>query len=316
MRLVNDGHMKDKRPDPDHLLKVVSRELEQERRGRLRIFFGACAGVGKTYAMLLAARQRSEQGVNVTAGVVETHDREETRRLLGGLPQIPLRPNDYRGRVVQEFDVDAALSSGSGLVLVDELAHTNPIGSRHAKRWGDVEELLVAGIDVYTTLNVQHLESIADIVSGIIGTRVRETVPDHIFDNAAEVVLVDLPPDDLLARLEAGKVYGPIAIEHARRNFFRKGNLIALRELALRRVADRVNEDMRSYRLSRSIESVWPTRQRLMICVSAARSQERLIAEGHRIARRLQADFRRAILSSSSSPSCADRRNQQSRALD
>jgi two-component system sensor histidine kinase KdpD len=132
MRLVNDGHMKDKRPDPDHLLKVVSRELEQERRGRLRIFFGACAGVGKTYAMLLAARQRSEQGVNVTAGVVETHDREETRRLLGGLPQIPLRPNDYRGRVVQEFDVDAALSSGSGLVLVDELAHTNPIGSRHA----------------------------------------------------------------------------------------------------------------------------------------------------------------------------------------
>jgi two-component system, OmpR family, sensor histidine kinase KdpD len=166
-----------------------------------------------------------------------------------------------------------------------------PIRSAAATpNWGDVEDLLAVAIDVYTTLNVQHLESVADIVSGIIGVRVRETLPDRVFDEAAEVVLVDLPPDDLLARLSAGRVCVPIAIEHARQNFFRKGNLIALRELALRRVADRVDADVRSYRLSKSIEAVWPTRERLMICASTARSQERLIAEGHRIARRLQAD--------------------------
>jgi two-component system sensor histidine kinase KdpD len=282
--------MKDRRPDPDQLLKVVSKELKQEGRGRLRIFFGAYAGVGKTYAMLLTARQQFEEGVSVTVGVVETHGREETKRLLDGLPKLPLRSIDYQGRVIQDFDVDAALSSGSQLVLVDELAHANPAGSRHAKRCGDVEELLAAGIDVYTTLNVQHLDSLADIVSGIIGIRVRETVPDSVFDDATEVVLVDLPPDDLLARLDAGKVYVPVAIEHARQNFFRKGNLIALRELALRRVADRVNADVRSYRLSNSIASVWPTRERLMVCVSAAKSQERLIAEGFRTAQRLQAE--------------------------
>ena len=282
--------MKDRRPDPDELLKVVSKELKQEGRGRLKIFFGTCAGVGKTYAMLLAARQQFEEGVSVTVGVVETHDREETKRLLDGLPQLPLRSIDNQGRVIQDFDVDAALSSGSQLVLVDELAHANPAGSRHAKRWGDVKELLAAGIDVYTTLNVQHLESLADIVSGIIGIRVRETVPDEVFAEATDVVLVDLSPDDLLARLDVGKVFIPGRVEHARQNFFRKGNLIALRELALRCVADRVNADVRSYRLSKSIASVWPTRERLMVCVSAAESQERLIADGFRMAQGLQAD--------------------------
>jgi two-component system sensor histidine kinase KdpD len=282
--------MKDRRPDPDELLKVVSRELKQEGRGRLKIFFGACAGVGKTYAMLLAAREQFEEGVSVAVGVVETHGREETKRLLRGLPQLLLRSIDHQGRVIQDFDVDAALSSGSQLVLVDELAHTNSAESRHVKRWGDVEELLAAGIDVYTTLNVQHLESLADIVSGIIGIRVRETVPDGVFDEATEVVLVDLPPDHLLARLDVGKVYIPGRVEDARQNFFRKGNLIALRELALRRVADRVNVDVRSYRLLKSIDSVWPTRERLMVCVSAAKGQERLIAEGFRTAQQLQAE--------------------------
>ena len=282
--------MKDRRPDPDELLKVVSRELKQEGRGRLKIFFGACAGVGKTYAMLLAAREQFEEGVSVAVGVVETHGREETKRLLRGLPQLLLRSIDHQGRVIQDFDVDAALSSGSQLVLVDELAHTNSAESRHVKRWGDVEELLAAGIDVYTTLNVQHLESLADIVSGIIGIRVRETVPDGVFDEATEIVLVDLPPDHLLARLDVGKVYIPGRVEDARQNFFRKGNLIALRELALRRVADRVNVDVRSYRLLKSIDSVWPTRERLMVCVSAAKGQERLIAEGFRTAQRLQAE--------------------------
>jgi two-component system, OmpR family, sensor histidine kinase KdpD len=169
--------MKDKRPDPDQLLKAVSKELKQEGRGRLKIFLGAYAGVGKTYAMLQAARQQFEKGVNVAIGVIETHDREETKRLVEGFPQLPLRSIASQGRVIQDFDLDAALSSGANLVLVDELAHANPEGSRHAKRWGDVEELLAAGIDVYTTLNVQHLESVADIASGIIGAHVRETCP-------------------------------------------------------------------------------------------------------------------------------------------
>ena len=177
--------MKDRRPDPDELLKVVSKELKQEGRGRLKIFFGACAGVGKTYAMLLAARQQFELGVSVAVGVVETHDREETKRLLDGLPQLPLRSIDHQGRIIQDFDVDAALSSGSQLVLIDELAHANPAGSRHAKRWGDVKELLAAGIDVYTTLNVQHLESVADIASGIIGIRCSRNHADGIFAEAS-----------------------------------------------------------------------------------------------------------------------------------
>lgn len=240
--------------------------------------------------MLLAAQQQFEEGVKVIVGVVETHDRQETARLLKGLPQLPPRSIDYKGQLLQEFDLDAVLSSGTDLVVVDELAHTNVPGSRHTKRWGDVEELLAAGVNVYTTLNVQHLESIADIASGIIGVRLRETVPDRIFDNAAEVVLIDLPPDDLLARLSAGKVYVPASIQNARQHFFRKGNLIALRELALRRVADRVNVDVRTYRLSKSVENVWPTRERLMVCVSTAETQQQLIAEGARLAQRLQAE--------------------------
>jgi two-component system sensor histidine kinase KdpD len=282
--------MKNKRPDPDQLLRAVSKELKQEGHGRLKIFLGAYAGVGKTYAMLQTARQQLEKGLNVAIGIIETHDREETEHLLTGFRRLPLRSIPFQGRVIQDFDLDAALSSGAKLVLVDELPHANPVGSRHAKRWGDIEELLAAGIDVYTTLNVQHLESVADIASGIIGTPVRETVPDSVFDDAAEVVLVDLPPDDLLARLDAGKVYVPVAIEHARQNFFRKGNLISLREIALRRVADRVDADVTSYRVSNCIETVWPTRERLMVCVSAAKTQERLIAEGIRLAQRLQAE--------------------------
>jgi two-component system, OmpR family, sensor histidine kinase KdpD len=282
--------MKDRRPDPDELLKVISKELKQEGRGRLKIFLGACAGVGKTYAMLLAARQQFEEGVSVAVGVVETRNREETKRLLDGLPQLPPKSVGLQRSTIQDFDIDAALASECELVLVDELAHANAAGSRHAKRWGDVEELLAAGIDVYTTLNVQHLDSLADIVSGIIGIRVPETVPDQVFDEASEVVLVDLPPDDLLARLDAGKVYIPGIVEQARQNFFRKGNLIALRELALRRMADRVNAEVKSYRLSNSIDSVWPTRERVMVCISAAKSQERLIAEGFHTARRLQAE--------------------------
>lgn len=283
--------MNDHRPDPDDLLRVIKEETQRNGRGQLKIFFGACAGVGKTFAMLQAARQRLAEGVALGIGVVETHGREETRLLLAGIPVLPLKTVEGRGRSATEFDLDGALTSGLQLLIVDELAHTNAPDSRHAKRWQDIEELLDAGIDVYTALNVQHLDSLNDIVGGIIGVRVRETVPDRIFDNATDVVLVDLPPDDLLARLDAGKVYLPISIERARQNFFRRGNLIALRELALRRVADRVNADVRTYRISNAIRTVWPTRERLMVCVRADRSEEKLIREGARLAQRLQADW-------------------------
>ncbi|TAM82023.1 MAG: sensor histidine kinase KdpD [Candidimonas sp.] len=283
--------MAEDRPDPDALMRIVEDDPHQRRRGQLKIFFGACAGVGKTYAMLQAAHQLQAEGVTVAIGIVEAHGREDTQALTQGLPALPLRAFRARGREVVEFDLDGALASGSQLLVVDELAHSNVAGSRHAKRWQDVEELLDAGIDIHTTLNVQHLDSLNDIVSGIVGVRVRETVPDRVFDHAADVILVDLPTDDLLARLNAGKVYLPSAIGHARRNFFRRGNLIALRELALRRMADRVNADVRGYRVSHAIRAVWPTRESLVVCVSASRSQESLIREGARLAQHLQANW-------------------------
>ena len=253
-------------------------------RGHLRIYLGAAPGVGKTYAMLNEGRRRAERGHDVVVGIVETHGRAHTAAQLEGLEVVPRRKVSYRGTTLEELDVDAVLARAPAQVLVDELAHTNAPGSRHAKRWQDIEELLDAGIDVYTALNVQHLDSLNDIVGGIIGIRVRETVPDRIFDSATDVVLVDLPPDDLLARLNAGKVYLPISIERARQNFFRRGNLIALRELALRRVADRVNADVRTYRVSNAIRTVWPTRECLLVCVQADRSQEKLVREGARLA--------------------------------
>ncbi|WP_448955097.1 DUF4118 domain-containing protein [Labrys neptuniae] len=280
--------MNDRRPDPDDLLEVANDETHRSRRGQLKIFFGACAGVGKTFAMLQAARQLHREGLAVGIGIVETHGRTDTLALIEGLPVLPRREAEGSGQSATEFDLDGALSSGFKLLVVDELAHTNIAGGRHAKRWQDVEELLDAGIGVYTALNVQHLDSLNDIVGGIIGVRVRETVPDRIFDGATDVVLVDLPPDDLLARMNAGKVYLPVSVERARQNFFRRGNLIALRELALRRVADRVNSDVRTYRISHAIQAVWRTQELLMVCVSADRSQEKLVREGARLAQRLQ----------------------------
>jgi two-component system sensor histidine kinase KdpD len=283
--------VKETRTGPDHFLELIAHEARNDGRGRLKIFFGACTGVGKTYAMLQAARQRRDDGVELMVGTVETHDREAIRALLAGLPELPLRVLQHRGLELQEFDLEGALAAHPQLILIDELAHANAPGSRHPKRWQDVESLLEAGIDVYTTLNVQHLESLNDIVSGIIGTRVRETVPDHLFEGAADVVLVDLPPDDLLARLHADKIHLPAVVESASRNFFRKGNLIALREMALRRVADRVNVDVRSYRIDHAIRTVWPTRERLLVCVRADPSYENLIREGARLAQHLQADW-------------------------
>jgi two-component system sensor histidine kinase KdpD len=240
--------MTDQRPDPDQLLNRLKEDEARSRRGKLKIFFGASAGVGKTYAMLLAARQLREQGEEVVVGVVETHGRQETSVLLEGLEILPLKEILHRDRVLREFDLDGALTRWPALILVDELAHSNAPGGRHPKRWQDVEELLDAGIDVFTTINVQHLESLNDVVGGITGIRVWETVTDRVFDQADEVVLVDLPPDELLQRLKEGKVYLPDQAERAIQNFFRKGNLLALRELALRRTADRVDGEMQSYR--------------------------------------------------------------------
>ncbi|MEJ8675759.1 DUF4118 domain-containing protein [Chromobacterium amazonense] len=283
--------MSDTRPDPDALLDELKREEEQANRGRLKIFFGSCAGVGKTFAMLAAARIKQQEGVKVLVGVVETHGRKETAAQLDGLEVLPPSQIEYKGRTLSEFDIDQALERQPQLILIDEFAHSNVPGSRHPKRWQDVEELLAAGIDVYTTLNVQHLESLNDVVGQITGIIVRETLPDHVFDMADEVSLVDLPPDELLSRLAAGKVYLPHQAERAVKNFFRKGNLLALRELALRRTADRVDAQMRAYRADQSIAPVWHARERLLVCVGPGPGTEKLIRSTKRLAANLDADW-------------------------
>ncbi|VEI66457.1 Sensor protein KdpD [Serratia fonticola] len=271
------------RPDPDSLLALAN----EKPRGKLKVFFGACAGVGKTYAMLQEAQRQRAQGLDVLIGVVETHGRQETAALLQGLSILPAKRIQHRGRQVQEFDLDAALARHPALILMDELAHSNAQGSRHPKRWQDVDELLDAGIDVLTTVNVQHLESLNDVVGGITGVRVRETVPDHVFDEATEVVLVDLPPDDLRQRLNEGKVYIPGQAERAIEHFFRKGNLIALRELALRRTADRVDDQMRAFRDNQGREKVWHTRDSILLCVGHNSGSEKLVRIAARLAARL-----------------------------
>jgi two-component system sensor histidine kinase KdpD len=279
--------MTDERPDPDRLLDRIRQEEAQARRGRLKIFFGASAGVGKTYAMLSAARALFAQGIDVVIGVIETHGRAETQALLAGLETLPPRQMTHRERVLTEFDLDAALARKPQLILVDELAHSNVAGSRHPKRWQDVEELLDAGIDVWSTVNVQHLETLNDVVSGITGIRVWETVPDRVFDEADEVVIVDLPPDELLQRLKEGKVYLAQQAATALRNFFRKGNLIALRELALRRTADRVDEQMLQYRSTQTAPPVWQTREALLLCVGPDERSEKLVRATARMAAQL-----------------------------
>jgi two-component system sensor histidine kinase KdpD len=279
--------MIDERPDPDQLLARLKQEEAEAKRGKLKIFFGASAGVGKTFAMLSAARALAAQGVPVLVGIVETHGRVETQALLAGLEVLPLKEVAYKDRALKEFDLDAALARRASLVLVDELAHSNVPGSRHPKRWQDVEELLDAGIDVWSTINVQHLETLNDVVSGITGIRVWETVPDRVFDEADEVVIVDLPPDDLLQRLKEGKVYLPQQAAAAVRNFFRKGNLIALRELALRRTADRVDDEMLQFRRTRSVAPVWQTREALLLCIGPDERSEKLVRSTARLAARL-----------------------------
>jgi two-component system sensor histidine kinase KdpD len=279
------------RPDPDALLARVTEEETQARPGRLKLFFGAAPGVGKTYTMLEAARASRAEGVDVVAGVVETHGRPETERLLGGLDALPRRSVEYRGTMLQEFDLDTALARRPGLILVDELAHTNAPGSRHTKRWQDVEELLAAGISVWTTLNVQHIESLNDVVAQITGVVVRETIPDAVFERADEVELVDISAEVLIERLRDGKVYVPEQAARALERFFRKGNLIALRELALRRTAERVEAQMRGYREAHGIERTWPAGERILVCIGPNPASARLIRAGRRMAAALHADW-------------------------
>ncbi|WP_414163158.1 two-component system sensor histidine kinase KdpD [Superficieibacter sp. BNK-5] len=271
------------RPDPDRLLEQTA----TAHRGKLKIFFGACAGVGKTWAMLAEAQRLRAQGRDIVAGVVETHGRKETAAMLDGLTVLAPRILTHRGRKVQEFDLDAALARRPALILMDELAHSNAPGSRHPRRWQDVEELLEAGIDVFTSLNVQHLESLNDVVSGVTGIQVRETVPDPVFDAADDVVLVDLPPDDLRQRLHEGKVYLAGQAERAIENFFRKGNLYALRELALRRTADRVDDQMRVWREHQGQEKVWHTRDAILLCIGHQTGSEKLVRTAARLAAKL-----------------------------
>src|ERR1700740_3216563 len=279
----------DQRPSPEALLEAVRRE--EPRAGRLRIFVGAAPGVGKTYEMLQQARARKRDGYDIVVGVIETHGRKETEALLEGLEAIPRRKIQYRGQWLEEMDIDGIIARRPQIVLVDELAHTNAPGSRHPKRYLDVEELLGRGIDVYTTVNIQHIESLNDVVAQITHVRVRETVPDQVFDRADAIELVDLTPDDLIQRLKEGKVYVPNQAERALDHYFSPGNLTALRELALRRTAERVDEQLLNEMQAHAIAGPWAAGERVLVCVSEDPRAAGLVRYAKRLADRLHAPW-------------------------
>jgi two-component system sensor histidine kinase KdpD len=284
----------------DEPLEHIRSETKAQQRGKLKIFFGYAAGVGKTYSMLEAARVQASANLDVVLGYVELHNRPDTEALLLGMELLPLKEVEYRGIKLKEFDLDAALARKPTVIIVDELAHTNAPGLRHTKRWHDVEELLNAGINVYTTLNVQHLESLNDIVSQISAIEVRETISDTVFDQADSIELVDLPPEELLQRFQEGKVYIPFQAERAMQNFFKLPNLIALRELALRRTADRVNAQVQIARQSVGSTQIWATRERLLVCVGPNPTSARLIRAAKRMAAALHATWVAAYVDSGS----------------
>jgi two-component system sensor histidine kinase KdpD len=279
------------RPDPEDLLEQLQADHLRQSRGRLKVFLGYAAGVGKTFAMLEAAHQRIADGIDVVAGYVETHGRAETEALLDHLEIIPRRSEEYHGALLSEMDVDAILARRPALVLVDELAHSNTPASRHPKRFQDVEDLLNNNIDVYTTLNIQHLESLNDVVQQITGVKVRETIPDRILEEADDIEVIDLPPQELIARLKAGKVYLPEQAARASRMFFRKGNLTALREIALRHAAARVDSQMLDYMEAKSIHGPWPAHERILVAISANPLSERLVRAGRRMADNFNAEW-------------------------
>lgn len=283
--------MAEQRPNPEQLLKQVQAEEQLSERGKLKIYLGAAPGVGKTYLMLKDALAKRSQGLDVVVGVVESHGREEIISLLQHLEILPQQEVNYRERKLSEFNLDAALKRNPGLILIDEMAHTNAPGLRHTKRWQDIKEILDRGIDVYTTLNVQHIESLNDVVSQIIHTRIKETVPDSMLEMASTIELIDLPPEDLLKRLQEGKVYFPQQAELATEHFFRKGNLTALRELALRVTAERVGAEVLHYRQGQGIKHVWPTREKILVCVGAGTQSTKLIRAARRMSASLQAEW-------------------------
>ncbi len=283
--------MAERRPTPEEMLKRAADDEARATRGRLKVFFGAAPGVGKTYAMLEAVQARRREGTDIVIGWLEPHGRAETEALAAGVERLAPRRVEYRGVELFEFDLDGALARRPKILVVDELAHTNAAGSRHARRWQDVEELLAAGIDVYTTLNVQHVESLNDVVAQITGVTVRETVPDSLFDRADEIELIDLPPDDLLVRLRQGKVYVPAQAERAVQNFFQKGNLIALRELALRRTAERVDAQAAEWKREQGISTPWSTRERLLVAVDDSARAANVVRGAYRMAARLRAPW-------------------------
>src|ERR1700751_382509 len=277
------------RPSPEALLKAALRE--KRRVGKLRIFLGAPPRVGKTYEMMLQAQARRKDGCDVVIGIVETHGRKETEALLSGLEVIPRRHVDYKGQRLSEMDLDAIIARHPQIVLVDELAHTNAEGSRHPKRYLDVEELMSHGIDVYTTVNIQHIESLNDVVAQITHVRVRETVPDAVFDRADAVELVDLTPDDLIQRLKEGKVYVPRQAERGLEHYFSPGNLTALRELALRRTAERVDEQLLTHMQANAIAGPWAAGERILVCLSEDPRAAGLVRYTKRLADRLHAPW-------------------------
>ena len=298
--------MSDGRPNPDALLARVASDEASAARGKLKIFFGAAPGVGKTYAMLEAGRKLAKEGLDVVVGYVEPHVRPDTQALVLGLDVLPRRSVEYHGRTIHEFDLEGALARHPQLILVDELAHTNAAGSTHAKRWQDVEQLLAAGINVFTTLNVQHVESLNDIVAQVTTVPVRETVPDRVFEEAAEVELVDIAPDDLIDRLREGKVYVPEQARRAIENFFRKGNLIALRELSLRKTAERVGAQTLDYRQEHEVARIWATSERLLVCVGSGPSSARLVRATRRMAAGLRAPWTALHVEVDSRPTAGD----------
>src|SRR5476649_806207 len=273
------------RPSPEALLETARRE--DSRAGRLKIFVGAAPGVGKTYEMLQSAHSRLKAGVDVVIGAVETHGRAETEALLAGLEVLPRKRIEYKDQFLEEMDIDALIARHPQIALVDELAHTNAPGSRHPKRYLDVEELLSHGINVYTTVNIQHIESLNDVVAQITHVRVRETVPDSVFDRAHAVELVDLTPDDLIQRLKEGKVYVPKQAERALEHFFSPANLTALRELALRRTADRVDEQLLTEMQAHAIQGPWAAGERILVCISEDPRCAGLVRYAKRLADRL-----------------------------
>lgn len=291
----------DNRPNPEELLKRLQAEEEIEPaspKGKLKIFLGFCAGVGKTYHMLEEAKAAIKNHIDVLIGLVETHGRKETEALLEGLDILPRKKIEYNGISLEEMDIDTILEKKPELVIVDELAHTNITGSRHEKRYQDVEEILNAGIDVYTTLNIQHIESLVDVVQQISYITIYETVPDSILELADQIELVDITPEDLIKRLKEGKVYIPEKAKQAIQKFFRKGNLLALREMSLRYTAKRVDEDMLSYKQKYSIKTPWPVGERLLVSFSASPTSERLLRITHRMASDMNAEWHAVYVSS------------------